>query len=41
MNATKELIKYCEKKEKETPDLKNGYYTKKKKELLANLTPKG
>ncbi len=37
---TKQLIKYCEQKEKETPLIKCGYYSKKKKVLQSNLTPR-
>jgi len=29
----KQMIKFCEAREKETPDLKNGYYTKIKNKL--------
>ena len=32
--TTKQLIKYCESRIKETPEIKNGYYHLKKKELL-------
>ena len=31
---TKQLIEYCERKEKETPQIKNGYYSKKRKMLV-------